>query len=273
MATTKKMTLLALADNANDDGCCWPSLQTIANKVCVSRRHIIRIIGELETDGYLSRHKRMIEGEKGIYQSSSLYQLNIAKLSPPSDTHVTGVVTPMSPPSDTHVTGVVTPMSPPSDTHVTGVVTPMSPRTINEPSVNHQLIDKEASVEAEADSLSILYPKTPSTATPYPNDETDALSFIAEITGNMTIPSSRDIPRDAVVEKINAIIAKHGIEEGKRRARAAFAEWGKRRRADGRHYSKLNPGWLDWALADEIPEPLGTNGGGAKLKLKGYTEA
>lgn len=42
------LTLLALADNANDDGYCWPGLDNIAKKTRVSRNTVIRCIKTLE---------------------------------------------------------------------------------------------------------------------------------------------------------------------------------------------------------------------------------
>lgn len=50
----RKMVLLKLADQANDNGLCWPSYQTIAEACEISRRSVIRHIQQLETDGYLT---------------------------------------------------------------------------------------------------------------------------------------------------------------------------------------------------------------------------
>lgn len=50
----RKMVLLKLADQANDDGLCWPSYQTIAEACEISRRSVIRHIQKLEEDGYLT---------------------------------------------------------------------------------------------------------------------------------------------------------------------------------------------------------------------------
>ena len=42
-----KLVLMALADAANDQGTCWPSVATIAAKVGVSTRTVQRVIQTL----------------------------------------------------------------------------------------------------------------------------------------------------------------------------------------------------------------------------------
>ena len=105
---------IALADMANDSGLCWPGLDHLAHKIRMSRRHVIRMIDELEELGEVIMRKN--EGPKGcnlyilpiMTRAATLDHLNeIARMSPP--------VTPMSPHEG------VTPASPP--------VTPMSPVT------------------------------------------------------------------------------------------------------------------------------------------------
>lgn len=51
---TAKLVLLKLADNANDQGVCWPSLATIADECDLSRQGVIEQIEKLETHGFLS---------------------------------------------------------------------------------------------------------------------------------------------------------------------------------------------------------------------------
>lgn len=43
---TKRFVLLAIADNANADGYCWPSIEEIAFKVGIEKRSVKRIINE-----------------------------------------------------------------------------------------------------------------------------------------------------------------------------------------------------------------------------------
>ena len=104
----KKFVLVKLADNANDDGVCWPSYDHIADMCEMSRRTVIRHIAELEKMGLISvRTRKGAEGNK-----SNVYQLNLASVN-------------LSPPSDKQRMEVVTQDHHPSD--------PMTPESINEP--------------------------------------------------------------------------------------------------------------------------------------------
>ena len=71
----KKMVLIKLADQANDDGLCWPSYQTIAEACQVSRRTVIRHIKSLEEDGYLTINKTYDKANKKNF--SNRYQLTL----------------------------------------------------------------------------------------------------------------------------------------------------------------------------------------------------
>ncbi|WP_417883591.1 helix-turn-helix domain-containing protein [Vibrio rumoiensis] len=109
--TTTKFVLVKLADNANDDGVCWPSYNHIADQCEISRRSAMRHVKILVELGLISVTYR--SGEKG--NSSNVFRLKLDsvtsdKLSPPSDE----VVTEDHQPSDTQT-------PPPSDT--------VSPRT------------------------------------------------------------------------------------------------------------------------------------------------
>lgn len=53
----QKLVLIKLADNANDDGKCWPSLQRIANECEISKRTAINAIKALEEKGFLCVHR------------------------------------------------------------------------------------------------------------------------------------------------------------------------------------------------------------------------
>ena len=53
MPPTAKSVLISLADNANDMGECWPSLDTIAMRTCLHRATVIRAISVLESLGHV----------------------------------------------------------------------------------------------------------------------------------------------------------------------------------------------------------------------------
>ena len=55
----RKMVLLALADNANDEGTdCWPSVGKLVEKCSMSERAVQGHLAALEEDGYIKRHER-----------------------------------------------------------------------------------------------------------------------------------------------------------------------------------------------------------------------
>lgn len=52
------LVFLALADQANDDGYCWPSRKTIAKRARISQRGVTQIIARLEKLGHVKRIMR-----------------------------------------------------------------------------------------------------------------------------------------------------------------------------------------------------------------------
>ena len=69
----RKLVLIKLADNANDDGECWPSYQHIADQCEISKRSVINHITALCEAGLLRKELR--EGPKG--NSSNLFHLTL----------------------------------------------------------------------------------------------------------------------------------------------------------------------------------------------------
>lgn len=69
----RKLVLLKLADNANDNGVCWPSYETIARACEMSRRTVIRHVDDLVKDGLVSVTHR--SNEKG--HTSNVYKLHL----------------------------------------------------------------------------------------------------------------------------------------------------------------------------------------------------
>lgn len=70
----RKLVLLKLADNANDQGECWPSYQYIADQCEMSKRSVMIHISKLIEDGFLRKEHR-IGGEKK--NKSNLYTLMV----------------------------------------------------------------------------------------------------------------------------------------------------------------------------------------------------
>jgi hypothetical protein len=49
-----KLLLIALADNANDEGRCWPSVATLGRKCGMEDRSVRRVIKRLVSAGHVS---------------------------------------------------------------------------------------------------------------------------------------------------------------------------------------------------------------------------
>ena len=62
----RKMVLLALCDNANDQGQCYPSISMLSEKCSMSERSVFSHIAELEKDGSIHRENR--PGRSTIYR-------------------------------------------------------------------------------------------------------------------------------------------------------------------------------------------------------------
>lgn len=63
--TGRKMVLLALCDNANDQGECYPSVSMLSKKCSMSERSVFNHIADLEKDGAIKRENRT--GRSTIY--------------------------------------------------------------------------------------------------------------------------------------------------------------------------------------------------------------
>jgi hypothetical protein len=59
---SEKLVLLALADSANDEGACWPSMSSLMTKCSKSDRTIQAAIKSLVSAGHLSRNERPGKG-------------------------------------------------------------------------------------------------------------------------------------------------------------------------------------------------------------------
>lgn len=58
MSPAQKSVLISLADNANDEGVCWPSVATISKRTCVSERAVRNALRWLEEVKLLASHQR-----------------------------------------------------------------------------------------------------------------------------------------------------------------------------------------------------------------------
>lgn len=69
----RKLVLIKLADNANDQGECWPSYQHIADQCEIGRSTVKLHIRELEKSGLVRREFR----RKGELNQSNVFHLNL----------------------------------------------------------------------------------------------------------------------------------------------------------------------------------------------------
>lgn len=58
MSPAQKSVLISLADNANDDGVCWPSIAKIGLRTCLSERAVRNAVRWLEEAQILVSHQR-----------------------------------------------------------------------------------------------------------------------------------------------------------------------------------------------------------------------
>lgn len=77
------LVMVALADNANDQGVCWPRLTLVARKSRVAPRTAMRILERLEKDGWLTIERRSMPNTRNGRALPGLintYQLNLERL-------------------------------------------------------------------------------------------------------------------------------------------------------------------------------------------------
>ena len=112
----QKMVLLALCDNANDQGECYPSISMLSAKCSLSERSVFKHIAELEQDGAIRRENR--NGR------STIYHLDPCKFCTPEES---------APLKNLHTTPADTSPTPLHPVHPTPADS--APITINEPSI------------------------------------------------------------------------------------------------------------------------------------------
>lgn len=83
-SATQKLILLKLADNANDDGVCWPGMEYLSKHCELSKSAILRNLKALEEKGFIQVKRRKSPDNKTNY--SNVYKLTLPSVSqlPPS---------------------------------------------------------------------------------------------------------------------------------------------------------------------------------------------
>lgn len=75
--TTNKLCLLIMGSMANQDNQCWPSHRHLADQCCCTRRTIIKVVKQLEDDGYIVSEHR----SRGRERTSNMYTLMLDRVS------------------------------------------------------------------------------------------------------------------------------------------------------------------------------------------------
>jgi hypothetical protein len=113
----KKLVMLVLADHSNDDGLCWPSIETIGRRANgISKRYVKQLLADLEKDSQIVRVSRFKDNE----QRSNYYILVLGK-------SLDAIASTMSAEYGIELEGVIH-RSPPSEPQITPGVLPSSPR-------------------------------------------------------------------------------------------------------------------------------------------------
>lgn len=154
MSPAQKAVLVSLADQANDEGVCWPSVGTLSKRTCLSERAVQGAVRWLQEKGALS-----IDERKG---RSTIYRVTPAGYAPPQDMHPRKSRTPAAnapAPADAAP-------PPPQQMHPTPA--DAAPRTVKEPSSEPSLSQRPPTgVEPGT-----MPPAAPEASSPTPVDKT-----------------------------------------------------------------------------------------------------
>lgn len=77
---SKKLVLLAMADNANVHGVCWPSIRDIAVRSELSERQVQRDISDMVERGWVKVLREGMRAGRGRKSTPRVYRLNLIRL-------------------------------------------------------------------------------------------------------------------------------------------------------------------------------------------------
>lgn len=81
-----KLVMLCLADHSDDQGLCWPSIDTISRKSGVSVTTVKTTLTKLEKARWIAKKNRFKTAETGrLVRASNQYQLNVFQLKKEAD--------------------------------------------------------------------------------------------------------------------------------------------------------------------------------------------
>lgn len=102
MPAGRKMVLLALCDNANDEGRCYPSVTVLMEKCSMGERTIQQHVAQMEADGILRRDMRA--GRSTVYNIDPRRICTPAESAPPQISHLPPAKDAPPPPQNLHPT-------------------------------------------------------------------------------------------------------------------------------------------------------------------------
>ena len=136
LPSTQKFVLVALCDSANDQGECYPSVATLAEKCSLGERTVQESVTALEALGHVRREFR-----KG---RSTIYWIDATPAPTAPQGCATRTPAAAAPPQQPHPAPAVGAPPPPQIAHPGGAVG--APITVNEPSVEPSVKQKKGAV-------------------------------------------------------------------------------------------------------------------------------
>lgn len=133
LPTPQKFLLVSLADQANDEGVCWPSIASLTKRTGLQERTVYKHLSELESLGHITRIPR--DGRSTVYR-----------------VHPCTTCTPVK--DDTPA-----PHAPPPLHHVHPTPAPRAPITVIEPKEQPNTIKPSAAVAAAFVEFWKIWPK------------------------------------------------------------------------------------------------------------------
>jgi hypothetical protein len=85
MQAGRKMVLLAMCDSANDEGKCWPSIETLMQKCSMGERTVQQHLAVMEAEGIVKRDMRA--GRSTVYNIDPRRLCTPAESAPPQISH------------------------------------------------------------------------------------------------------------------------------------------------------------------------------------------
>lgn len=214
--STELLTLIALADWANDDGFCWYGMSRIAKRVRIERRGLARVMSALVTSGELERLRRYQDEKKVNETTVSIVMTGCsdsekARRRAAAFDHLKGIVKAEMPPSVLDALEVVAHKPLPN---VPQAITPNGPRA----------------------TRSVIDPSKEPSESLKPNGETTLVKF-------WETEIKTPVPGGIFLEKLAYRIEVHGMEKV-RRCLLKANEYGKAH----------NLPYLDKIIAEDKPE-------------------